>query len=333
MRKLVRLAVAGLVVGAVAAAGLVGTSSSAGAQPIGYVIVEGLEEEGCTLHRIDLATGVVDAAIGAPADENCVSDLAFSPDSNTLYGLLSTNDDGGAVFLVTFDLATGQASTFDQIGDFNAFATDGGLAFDSTGILYATFAPSDPDATAPNCQISVAYCTYRVDPANPGAALFIGQTTALAETDVGPFAGACDGGFVGSEDVFVDDDDGFGGDEPAADTAEEPTTTSAPEAVEEELDEPAGISEDFLTNVNRGTGLGTPVALPFGHFVPGFDFDLPGTLWGVGITIGGPPSVFTIDRSTGVATPTATITGLSGVEEAVALAIPKSCLPELTFTG
>jgi hypothetical protein len=332
MRKLVRLVVAGLVVGAVAAAGLVGTGSSAGAQPIGYVIVE--TDGGCTLNRIDLATGVVEADIGAAADENCVSDLAFSPDGSTLYGLLTVDDIGGdVVLLVTFDLATGQAGGFAQIGDFNASAGAGGLAFDSTGILYATIVPTDPDATAPDCQDDDAYCTYRVDPANPGAALFIGQTTAASQTLVGPFAGACDGAFVGSEEAEVDDG-AFGGDEPAADTAEEPTpSTSAPDAVEGELDEPAGISVDFLTNVNRGTGLGTPVALPFGHGVLGFDFDLPGTLWGVGFTIGGPPSVFTIDRATGVATPTATITGVSGEEEAVVLAIPKSCLPELTFTG
>jgi hypothetical protein len=331
MRKLVRLAVAGLVVGAVAAAGLVGTSSSAGAQPIGYVIVE--TEGGCTLNRIDLATGVVEAAIGAAADENCVNDLAFSPDGSTLYGLLGVEDDGGIMLLVTFDLATGQAGGFDQIGDFDALAGSfGGLAFDSTGILYATIVPTDPDATTAACQSADAFCTYRVDPANPGAALFIGQTTPLDETLAGPFAGACDGAFVGSEDPEIDGD-AFDGDEPAADTAEEPTTTSAPDAVESELDAPAGGSTDFLTNVNRGTGLGTPVALPFGHFVLGFDFDLPGTLWGVGFTIGGPPSVFTIDRATGVATPTATITGIGGEDEVVALAIPKSCLPELTFTG
>jgi hypothetical protein len=330
MRKFVRLVVAGLVVGAVAAAGLVGTSSSAGAQPIGYVIVDTVG--GCTLHRIDLATGVVDAAIGAAADENCVSDLAFSPDSNTLYGLRTISRDGLFVGLVTFDLATGQAGPFAQIGDFNAFADEGGLAFDSTGILYATLAPVDPDATAPDCRIGVAYCTYRVDPANPGAAVFVGQTAA-GETDVGPFAGACDGGFVGSEDSEVDGD-AFESDEPAADTAEEPTTTtSAPDAVESELDEAAGFSAPyFLTNVNRGTGLGTPVGLAFGHVVTGFDFDLPGTLWGVGVTIGGPNSVFTIDRATGVATATATITGV-GEAEVYALAIPKSCIPELTFTG
>jgi hypothetical protein len=327
MRKLTRLVVAGLVVGAVAAGGLVGTSSSAGAQPIGYVIAE--VNGGCTLHRIDLATGVVDAAIGAAADENCVNDLAFSPDGSTLYGLLN-DDDGDRVLLVTFDLATGQAGGFQQVGDFNA-TTGNGLAFDATGILYATILPSDPDATAPNCRNSSAFCTYRVDPANPGAALFIGQTTAGIAA-VGPFAGACDGGFVGSEEV-AGNGGAFGDDEPAADAAEEPaTTTSAPDAVESELDEPAGFPPYFLTNVNRGTGLGTPVALPFGHLVDGFDFDFPGTLWGVGEIFGAASSVFTIDRATGVATPTATITGV-GDGEVYALAIPKSCLPELTFTG
>jgi hypothetical protein len=322
------VAVAGLAVG-----GLVASSAPAGAAPFGYMIVEDFED-GCTLHRIDLATGALDPAPAAPSAAACATDLAFSPDGGTLYGAFDHPDTAS---LVRFDLATGVPTDLGQIGDFPAnFATDalggGGLAFDATGVLYVTLFAEDPDA--PVCQasaVTIAYCTYRVDPANPGAAEFVGRTTAEDDTPVGAFASACDGGFVGSEYLEPVEADGFDDAEPDGNgpdgrPASDPT-------LDEELGEPAAfVAVAGLTNVNRSTGLGTIVG-PFGEIVTGFDFDQGGALYGVGVSIGGASNVVSIDRTTGLATVTAPIALESGNEVPLALAIPKVCELELTFTG
>jgi hypothetical protein len=317
-----------IAVAAMAAVGLVGTSASAGAQPFGYVIVEGLD--GCTLHRIDLATGVLDPAIGPESTDACVNDLAFAPDGSTLYGMdeAATN-----VELVRFDLATGAVTVVGQVGTFPAGGPGGGLAFDAAGVLYLTTIPEDPDATTAPCRDGETYCTYRVDPANPGAALFVGQTSEVSPTVVGPLAGACDGGFVGSQDLLVDGDAFDDGDAQAGDGPDGTTTTSDPTTVDDELAESAGLGQFALTNVNRGNGLGTVVDQPFGDNVTGFDFDRSGTLWGVGTPDLDAFNVYTINRSTGVATATVPITPLGENAFVLALAIPTVCLPELTFTG
>ena len=73
----------------------------------------------------------------------------------------------------------------------------------------------------------------------------------------------------------------------------------------------------------------------------GFDFDTAGNLWGLGDTSpGGPSKVFTVDQSTGTATPGPDITGAPQGPTVSGLAIaPLTCpLPEPvvvqpTFTG
>lgn len=63
--------------------------------------------------------------------------------------------------------------------------------------------------------------------------------------------------------------------------------------------------------------------------ITGFDFDAPGVLWGVGFGVGGPASVFTINRATGAATPTVALEDDPNPPRA--LAIPKTC-PGITAT-
>ena len=75
-----------------------------------------------------------------------------------------------------------------QITSFGfTFSTAAGLAFDTTGTLYAQFAADEPTCAE-------AFCLYRVDPANPGAATLVGSASQGEDTLSG-LTGAAEAGF------------------------------------------------------------------------------------------------------------------------------------------
>jgi hypothetical protein len=320
----IRRAVAIVGVGLVAAAGLVGVMAApAGAEPLAYAIEDDLD---CRLVQVDLATGAV-TPIGPFVPEACVRDLALAPDG-TLYGI---REDSRTlppfVTLVRFDTATGDPTDVGQIAGADASLEDGGLTLAADGTMYAQIVTN-----APGCDLS-AVCLYRVDPANPEAAVFVGPVSQQL-TEYFGLATSCTGSTVSVREVSSS----------AAGFADGLGTSPG---VAAELEEPAGVPGDpqILTTVDTSDGSTSDVG-PVGdaNFVSSLDFDAAGTLWGVGLTQDPFPqfTVYTIDPATGAATATVPIGDEFGETELLALAIVRDCNPpvppapivlEPTFTG
>jgi hypothetical protein len=91
-----------------------------------------------SLLTINPATGLVTlvGSFGLPAG-NTMTDLAFDPTSGKLYGISST----GGSNLYTVSLATGAATQVAPSGI--TFTEGGGIAVNSTGVIYATPIPGD----------------------------------------------------------------------------------------------------------------------------------------------------------------------------------------------
>lgn len=280
----VRRALVAVVVAALASVGFVGIAAApAGADAFGYTIevqlprgFNGFLGYPCRLAQVDLATGAV-TGIGSfqpPTSLACAHDLAFSPDGG-LYGISfgfgeedEVGNDGvepggdfdatespAFVHLVRFDTTTGAVTDLGVIGTDPAFIgyvdrPGGGLTFDAAGNLWVLMVGEDP-----NCNRE-AFCLYKVDPANPADAQFIG---------------------AGPEEIYL-----YG-----------LTVNCAGQAFSAEQDpELFGVAADvlvayggnYLLGLDPGTGTVGRVGSGFGgnHLVQSLDFGADGVLYGIG---------------------------------------------------
>jgi len=315
-----------------------GAPAPAAAETVGYTI-ETLRPAGvvelfrCRLATVDLATGFV-SPIGSSigGSDACARDLAFAPGGG-LYGIVqhevmeapeagdttgtTTGDVAPAapnpyrVHLVRFDTATGAVTDLGQIGTAPAsLSGGGGITFDSAGNLFVYMIGDDVECD------ETAYCLYAVDPADPGAATFLGDDP--QETGIYGLTTACGTGMYTSQtaprtgsldDAYVLD----GGDVLGRVTTGPPATVT-----------PVGaFGDDYRT-------------------VQSLDFASDGTLWAIGtITPKGfdaPGQLSTIDPATGAQTLGPLTTADREHTLLIGLAIaPPSCpeppaiLP--TFTG
>lgn len=350
MVRCFRLASSVVVVTTLACLSLVGlVASPAGADVEGYTVqlteTGGESGIGCRLARVNLTTGAL-TPIGAYLDFAtfaCASDLAFSP-SGVLYGIsddpaaldLSQSESGlfdpeptgpgGAspaapaelhVHLVRFDTGSGAVTDLGAIGtaasEIGLQYGSGGATFDAAGNLFVYMVGEDPSCDGR------AFCLYKVDPAAPANATFVGDDP--QQTYLYGLAATCAGRVVTVQGTE------------AAESAINPATLIAP----------AG---DTLDTVDTTLGKATPVGPAFGQdrTVQSLDFDAGGTLWAIGSTIPkgtfSPAYVGTIDPATGSLTFTQQID--PGPEESLIFGLavaPLSCQqPEVVevtpkFTG
>jgi hypothetical protein len=354
-----------LALAAAAPALILTTAAPAGASPVGYTLVTEVlellevgpepdvdgaaEPEGdvgaqqfaeCTLAQVDLATGTV-TELSHTGEDACVDDLTMAPDGR-IYGIqqqcegelcefdlddlgsqefgAETHLTGLEVHLIQFDPATGVPTDLGAINGPAALGPGlffpsplgfGGLTFDKDGNLYVEMV-----GDAPPCE-GDAFCLYRVDPADLANPTFIG--TGTPETFFQILAAGCGT----PEAVTLSPGELLVGGAGEVDSLVFPIPG-------QDL-----IARD-LTNGN------TTVIGPTGenNAVAGMAFDSNGTLWGVGLVApeggGTPPQVvFTINTSTGLATPLVELS--VSIEDAIVLglALPLDCPEELVvrFTG
>jgi hypothetical protein len=326
MRQALRRAVSLAAAGALAAAGLVLSTGVAHAEPIAYAIaIDDSAPVICApgvngqFGTIDLASGAF-TAIGAPSEDMCLVDLTVGPDG-TVYGLrldLEAGLGANPWFLQTIDPATGAITASENVGATgnNDGGEGGGVAFDSSGALFAeTAAGADPTLPG-DCADGIAYCLAAVDPADPEAASVIGSASPFAVLE--SLTITCDDDFYISEAEL----------DPAATSWDDDAELG-----------PSVLFDASLSRVDPATGA-TSLIGPFGQIITGHDVDAAGRLWGVGFVVGGPPSVFTIDSATGAATATVAISNAPEGLSAIAIDHPCSVPPtpepvviQPTFTG
>ena len=172
----------------------VGGGAPAGAFPTGVIdmlVTQRLGGADCQLGLVDLVTGTVTPLPHVGGDV-CMSDIAYAPDGR-LFGLATNaGQPPGPIHLFQLDTTTGQVDAdLGQFGSFNAFAdpTEAGLAFDSSGTVFATMVGTDA-----GCGTS-ATCLYRANLSNIAAAEFVGA--APAGTSLDNLAISCaDAGFT-----------------------------------------------------------------------------------------------------------------------------------------
>jgi hypothetical protein len=279
----------------------VGGSGPAGAFPTGVIdmlVTQRIGGADCQLGLIDLVTGTVTPLPHVGGDV-CMSDIAYAPDGR-LFGLATNaGQPPGPIHLFQLDTTTGQVDAdLGQFGSFNAFAdpTEAGLAFDSSGTVFATMVGTDA-----GCGTS-ATCLYRANLSNIAAAQFVGA--APTGTSLENLAISCsDAGFTI---------------EPAPGTMNAKTKSATP---------PGGVrSEDagpnaLLNALNLTNGAPSTIGTGFGtnNLLSGLDFDGTGTLWGVGTTADTVRHVFTLDTTTGTATVGPILAGATGDPVSLAL--------------
>ena len=272
------------------AAALVGVMvMTAAATPVGFTTTL-VGDVSCQVATVDLASGAL-TPFGPASSDHCARDLTFAPDG-TLYGIVlgptATEPDPTFSFmrLVRFDTNNGALTIVGQVTTFDfTFSSAAGLAFDVTGTLYAQFASADPSCSAD------AFCLYRVDPANPSAATLVGAASE-GEVSLHGLAAACEG------TLFIEQV--LPADQIQASLASQ---------------DPANAQVTIIGSIG-----------PEDTMLFGYDSDAAGVLWGLGQTsAAGQLRVFTIDPSTGTATPGVNVTGApQGALSALAIA-PRSC--------
>lgn len=279
------------------------------AETIGYTIEvqipRGINPSSrCRLATVDLTTGVVTGIGGFDSDPlRCAPDLAFSP-SGGLYGIARlpgevetpsvedttpTTDAApvepqqitDTVHLVQFDTTSGALSDLGQIGTVPAaVAPAGGITFDASGNLYVYMVGDDTQCNGG------AYCLYRVDPANPADATFLGdepQQTYLfgltASCALGPFT-VEDASEDTSADVLpADDVYGFA----------------------------SGNQLDLVSTTPPASATAVGGLVQKDQTVQSLDFDSDGTLWALGSLVPNglpvtPGRLSTLDPATGAQT-------------------------------
>ena len=335
MRTRLRIWLAGVAALAAAAPAVVLSAAvPAGASPVGYTllvtVVEVTMDGGiptCQLNQIDLATGALTPLPTSDPDA-CVDDLTMAPDGRVFGIQLQCGgelclDTGAASFageqavqqideevhLIQFDLTTGAPTDLGAItgGPATTFIESpisfGGLTFDKDGNLFVEMVGESFPC------FGNAFCLYRVNPANPADATFVGFGTPFTEFQV--LAAQCG-------------------------TAPEAVTLRPFEAGVDSTDvepEALPVSNQTLLERNLSNGATSPIG-PTGAdaAITGMAFDSNGALWAVGID-GGTMSVFTISTTTGAATASSEID--AGESLVVGLALPLDCPEELVvaFTG
>jgi hypothetical protein len=307
------------------AAGLVGAvgAGPAGASPNGFaLLVDSSEPFVCQLAGIDLATGAV-TPLAHTGSDACASDIAETSDGR-VFGIQQQPPEAGpppTVHLLQYNTSTGAPTDLGQIGTFLAAAplTEiGGVTFDHAGNLFVEMVGLSGAGGDPQCS-GESVCLYRVDPANPASATFVGQ--GAFGTDLQFFSAPCDG--------------------PAM-TLLPPLTGPAPAGVWPPLSgqhstqsqgsihaldlEPNSVlaSRDLSTGAVSAVGSGVGV----NNLVDGLAFDSSGTLWGIGgTTTGGITTtlnVFTLNTTSGAATPGPVLSGNLSLDP-LALALPLTC--------
>ena len=303
------------------------TPAPAASETVGYTI-ETLRPSGvldlfrCRLATVDLTTGVV-TPIGTTigGEDACARDLAFSPGGG-LYGIVqheeveppsveattgtTTGDVESAapnpfrVHLVRFDTGTGAVTDLGQIGTAPAYlSSGGGITFDTAGNLFVYMVGDDADCDED------AYCLYAVDPADPGAATFLGNDP--VETGIYGLTTACGQGMY--------------------------TTQTAPRTGS--LDDAYVLDGGDL--LGRVTATPPAVVTPVGPFgddrtVQSLAFGSDGTLWALGsITPNGITDLgrlSTIDPATGAQTLGALLTADRESALVMGLAVAAPTCPE-----
>ena len=357
MRTRVRAVLASLVaLSATVPAVILTTAAPASASPVGYTLLVtdiaiDAAEDGtttttgdvsaqqfaeCQLAQVDLGTGVV-TPLSHNGEDACVDDLTMSPDGRVFgiqqqcfdgevieicpffpleEGAAATDGFGATQFedvqvhLIEFDPATGVPT---DLGAINGTALTsfiiptplgfGGITFDEDGNLYVEMIGEEAPCSGN------AYCLYLVDPANLSNPTFVG--TGTEETFFEILAAGC-----GSpEAVTLMPTVLFGGGDG--------TGTEALPSPDKDL-----FARDLATGATTLIG-----STGEDNIIDGMAFDTAGVLWGIGIVIGGDQTVFTIDTTTGAATPTVELQ----TEEflAIGLALPLDCPEDLVvaFTG
>lgn len=289
--------------GCIAALGLygIGAGTPADASPTGIVLMRVTQLIGggtCQLGSVDLATGIVTPLPHVGADV-CMSDIAYAPDGR-LFGLATNaGQPAGPIHVFQLDTSTGQVvADLGQFGSFNAFAdpTTAGLAFDSSGTVFALLQGADP-----GCSTNSS-CLYSASLNNIGAAQFLGA--APAGTFLNNLAISCPGAAFTIEPQFG---------------PESTRTTGA--------NLPGGIrGKDAGPNarldaLNLTNGAPTGVGTGFGanNLLSGLDFDSTGKLWGVGTTADMVRHVFALDTTTGAASVGPVLAGATGDPISLAL--------------
>jgi hypothetical protein len=314
------------VLGVVAAPLVLGVveAAPAGAAPNGFMLIVNTLQNtvNCQLAQVDLGTGVVTPiGSGGPTPARCANDLAETSDGR-VFGIVQ--EAGPTVHLLQYDTTSGDVSSDHQVGTFNAsigtpFIT-GGLTFDKNGNLFVQMgrAPSGGDT---NCPGTANTCLYRVDPANPANATFVGP--APVDVTFQFLTAACDGRAMDLANP------GFG----VAGGSSNPLGPRPGQSQAQGPIQPQEVTPNsVLGSVNLTNGAVSPVGSGVGatNELAGIAFDTGGTLWGVGEVANSPPpgvasfNVFTIDTTTGVATKGTTLTGLGG-NNPLTLALPLNC--------
>jgi hypothetical protein len=279
----------------------IGDGSPAGAFPTGIVLMRVTQLIGggtCQLGSVDLVTGTVTPLPHVGGDV-CMSDIAYAPDGR-LFGLASNlGQPAGPIHLFQLDTTTGQvAADLGQFGSFNAFAdpTTAGLAFDSSGTVFAMMQGADP-----GCGTN-ASCLYRANLSAIGAAQFVGA--APSGTFLNNLAISCAGAGVTIE--------------PQPGPMSTGTTGAKPAGAIRSNDAGPNARLDAL-NLTNGAPSGIGTGFGANNLLSGLDFDGTGTLWGVGTTADTARHVFTLDPATGTASVGPVLAGATGDPISLAL--------------
>jgi hypothetical protein len=305
--------------------------SAPAAGPVGFtVLLRG--DPLCQLYTVDLSTGQLTAAGSHISRDVCVGALAETPDGR-LFGIRQTGSTltGSTVHLVQFNTTTGVPTDLGAIGTAGAtiFADLGtpggglgGLTFAPNGALYVSMVGNDTGCSN-GLPGGDAYCLYRVDPANPANATFLGL--GFIETDEQTLTVFCTGPAV----TLATDPTFSKANFHAAQTAQSSSPTTATTGGGGTVHSQAqnlGLDPVLATRsladgsmAAVGTGVGTDI-------ISGLAYDSAGTLWGIGASSGTTvvPRVFTVNPTTGLATPGPALTGATFIS-LTGLALPLTC--------
>lgn len=294
-----------------------GNGAPAGAFPTGIVLMRVTQLIGggtCQLGSVDLVTGTVTPLPHVGGDV-CLSDIAYAPDGR-LFGLASNvGQPAGPIHLFQLDTTTGQiVADLGQFGSFNAFAdpTTAGLAFDSSGTVFALMQGADP-----GCGTNSS-CLYSANLSNIGAAQFLGA--APSGTFLNNLAISCAGAGFTIEPQFAPmSTKANGANSPGETRSQDAGPNARLDALNLINGAPSGI----------GTGFGTD------NLLSGLDFDGTGKLWGVGTTADTVRHVFALDTTTGTASVGPVLAGATGDPISLALqtcSTPPPPAPPLVIT-
>jgi hypothetical protein len=314
-RRVAVFAAVMLAAGLGAAAG----AGPAGASPNGFTLlaVSSGPPVVCQLAGIDLGSGAVTPLAHTGADA-CASDIAEASDGR-VFGIQQQPQSTGStntVHLLQYNTSTGATTDLGQIGTFLAAAPlieIGGVTFDKAGNLFVEMVGLSGTGGDPNCN-GASVCLYRVDAANPANATFLGPGP--FETDLQFFSAACDGRAM----TLLPPGGGVAG------AGSWPPLSGQQSAPKQGSIHPLLItSNSLLASRNLSTGAVSAIGTGVGatNLVDGLAFDSSGKLWGIGAAAS-TAGVFTINTTTGVATPGPALSGNLG-RDPLALALPLSC--------